>query len=71
MLRRLELDLTEPPAAGVKLKVGDADAAEIATAAFSPALGKVVAMAYVRTPFAEPGTELMLAEVPARVSLLT
>jgi folate-binding protein YgfZ len=71
VLRRLELDTTEPPAAGVKLKVGDADALEIATAAFSPALGKVVAMAYVRTPFAEPGTELMLAEVPARVSLLT
>jgi tRNA-modifying protein YgfZ len=67
VLRRLELDTTEPPAPGVKLKVGDADAAEIVSAAFSPALGKVVAMAYVRTQFAEPGTELMLAEVPAVV----
>jgi len=56
VLRRLELASTEPPAAGTKLKSGDADAAEIASAVFSPALGKVVALAYVRTPFAHSGT---------------
>ena len=28
--------------------------------AFSPALGKTVAMAYVRVAFAEPGTELSI-----------
>ena len=67
VLRSLELDTTEPPAPGVKIKSGDADAAEIASAAFSPALGKVVALAYVRTLFAEPGTELSLAGAAARV----
>ncbi|HEY4365212.1 MAG TPA: glycine cleavage T C-terminal barrel domain-containing protein [Bryobacteraceae bacterium] len=67
VLRRLELDTAEPPAAGVKLKSGDADAAEIVSAAFSPALGKVVAMAYVRTPFAEPGTALSLDHTSAMV----
>jgi folate-binding protein YgfZ len=67
VLRRLELDITEPPAPGVKLKNGDADAAEIASAAFSPALGKVVALAYVRTPFAEPGTKFSSPDVPAVV----
>ncbi len=69
VLRRLEIDTSETPAAGTKLTVAGAaqpeagqtpaprgDAAEIASSAFSPALGKSVALAYVRTPYAEPGT---------------
>jgi folate-binding protein YgfZ len=67
VLRRLEIDTSEPPAAGIKLKSGDADAAEIASAVFSPALGKTVALAYVRTQFAEPGTEIALDGISARV----
>jgi len=67
VLRRLEIDTADPPAAGVKLKSGDADAAEIVSAAFSPALQRTVALAYVRTPFAEPGTELSLGDAHARV----
>jgi folate-binding protein YgfZ len=67
VLRRLEIDTNEPPAAGTKLKSGDADAAEIASAVFSPALRKTVALAYVRTQFAEPGTQIALAGVSARV----
>ncbi|MGH9648124.1 MAG: YgfZ/GcvT domain-containing protein [Bryobacteraceae bacterium] len=67
VLRRLEIDTNEPPAAGTKLKSGDADAAEIASAVFSPALGKTVGLAYVRTQFAEPGTQITLDGVPARV----
>ena len=66
-LHRLEIETAEPPAAGVKLNSGEADAGEIASAAFSPALGKVVAMAYVRTLFAEPGTELLAGSARARV----
>jgi tRNA-modifying protein YgfZ len=58
VLRRIEIDSSDVPAAGTKLKVDDADAAEIASAVFSPALGRVVALAYVRTPFSEPGTKL-------------
>src|SRR5205085_11781166 len=65
VLRRLEIDTADPPAAGVKLKSGDADAAEIASAAFSPALGKTVALAYVRTQFAELGTKMQLGDVSA------
>jgi tRNA-modifying protein YgfZ len=60
VLRRLEIETSEAPAAGTKLKSGDADAAEIASAVFSPALGKSVALAYVRTQFAEPGTQIAL-----------
>ena len=65
VLRRLDVDTAETPSAGSKFKSADgqADAGEIASAAFSPALGKVVALAYVRTQFAEPGTELRLGDV--------
>ena len=67
VLRSVEIDTSEPPAAGTKLKSGDADAAEIASAAFSPALGKTVALAYVRTQFAEPGTTISLDGTSGRV----
>ena len=67
VLRRLEIETSEAPAAGEKLKSGEADAAVIASAVFSPALGKTVALANVRVQYAEPGTELSLAEIPARV----
>jgi len=67
VLKRLEIDSVDVPHAGTKLKIGDADAAEIASAVFSPALGKVAALAYVRTAHSEPGTELLLDATPARV----
>jgi folate-binding protein YgfZ len=69
LLQRVEIDTREVPAARTKLTVGAAEAAEIASAVYSPALGKVVAMAYVRVPHTQPGTELSLDGVPARVSL--
>jgi len=68
VLRRLAIDILEPPLAGTKLKSGNADSAEIASAVYSPALGKVAALAYVRTQFAEPGTEMLLGN--ARVVVL-
>lgn len=68
VLRRVDIDAREVPAAGVKLKAGDAEAAEIASAAYSPALGKVVALAYVRSAYAETGTRLTLDTAPAEVA---
>lgn len=62
ILRRLEIDSQEIPPAGLKF-----DAGEIVSAVFSPALGKVVAMAYIRTPSSEPGTELNVGGAAARV----
>jgi folate-binding protein YgfZ len=62
VLRRLEIDAQEPPPAGTKT-----EQAEIVSAAFSPALRKTVAMAYVKIPFAEPGTEFLINQHPARV----
>ena len=49
VLMPLVLDAKTPPEPGVKLQTGDANAAEITSAAYSPALDKVVALAYVRT----------------------
>jgi tRNA-modifying protein YgfZ len=66
-LRRLEIDADQPPPAGTKFKSGDADAGEIAGAAFSPAVGKTVALAYVRTQFGDAGTEVHFDSVTGRV----
>lgn len=68
VLKRLELDTTDVPPPGTKLSVGDAPAGEIASAAFSPALEKTVSLAYVRTQFSEPGTELSILAAKARVT---
>jgi folate-binding protein YgfZ len=46
-LERVELDLSEPVAPGAKLEVNGREA-EITSAVYSPAFGKVVALAYVR-----------------------
>jgi folate-binding protein YgfZ len=62
VLRRVEIDTPNPPAAGVKT-----DQLEIASSAFSPALQKTVALAYVRTLFAEPGTRLTVDGADAMV----
>ena len=67
MLRKVEIDTATPPAPQTKLKSGEAEAAEIASAVYSPALGRTVALAYVRTQFAEPGTVLDLDGIAARV----
>jgi folate-binding protein YgfZ len=68
VLRRIEIDTPTPPAHGAKLKSGDLDAAEIASAVYSPALQKTVALGYVKVAFAEPGTALQFGEFHARVS---
>lgn len=79
VLQRIEIDSPDVPAPGAKLTAGltsgitpgDADAGEIVSAAYSPAFGKVAAMAYVRIQFAKPGTELSCDGAPARVSPAT
>jgi len=55
LLMPVEIDSAEPPSPGTKLPWG-----EITSAAYSPALNKVVALAYVRTELATAGTELPL-----------
>jgi folate-binding protein YgfZ len=58
LLVGVEIDSTEVPERDTRLFHGEENAGKITSAAFSPARGKVVAMAYVRRELAEPGTVL-------------
>jgi aminomethyltransferase len=68
LLVRLLVDAAEAPAPGTKLSAHGAEVGEITSAAFSPALAKVVALAYVRAGEARPGAELSAAGRPAVVA---
>jgi tRNA-modifying protein YgfZ len=68
VLMPLILDTVEPPAPGAKLEFNGAGAAEITSAAYSPALAKVVALAYVRTEHARPHEHMLLGDVHAEVA---
>jgi folate-binding protein YgfZ len=57
-LVRVEFDAAEPVAAGTKLTAAGAEAGEVTSSVISPQSGKVIALAIVRTQFAEPGTLL-------------
>jgi len=70
LLMPLVLDTKEPPEPGAKLEIGETSAAEITSAAYSPSLGKVVALAYVRIEHAKPHERLRLGEIPAEVAAL-
>jgi folate-binding protein YgfZ len=58
LLAGVEIDSPEPPEHDTRLLFGEQDVGKITSAAFSPALGKVVALAYVRRELAESGTAL-------------
>ena len=67
LLMPLRIESTEIPAPGTKVMEGTVSMAEITSAAFSPALGQVVALAYVRTEKARPGAEMRLGDAVVRV----
>jgi folate-binding protein YgfZ len=68
LLSPLTIACPEPYAPGTPLKAGEAAAGEITSAAFSPALGKVVALAYVRSEYTAPGTKLAAGGHEAEVA---
>src|SRR5260370_26166230 len=55
LLVGLRIDSAAPPAGGTKLMASGAEVGEITSAAFSPSLGKVVALGYVGAQHAPPG----------------
>jgi aminomethyltransferase len=67
ILMPLRINSKIAPSAGEKLLVDGQPAAEISSAAYSPALDQVAALAYVRTQFAKPGAILMWGEARAEV----
>ncbi len=70
VLMPLLLDTRIPPEPGAKLQIGDASAAEITSAAYSPALDRVAALGYVRSEHARPHTVMTLGDVQAEVAAL-
>jgi folate-binding protein YgfZ len=60
LLVGVEIEGTEAPAPDTRLFHGEENAGKMASAVFSPALGKVVGMGYVRRELAEPGSVLAL-----------
>lgn len=68
VLMPLILNTDVPPEPGARLHIGEASAAEITSAAYSPALQRVVALGYVRTEHARPQTMMTLDGVEAEVA---
>lgn len=66
-LVRLRIEAAVPPAAGTPLLGEEKAVGEITSAAFSPALGAVVALGYVRDPYNRPGAVLTAGEAAASV----
>jgi folate-binding protein YgfZ len=58
------------PAAGTPLRAGEKEVGKIRSAAWSPALSRPLALAYVHRDFTEPGTELAAAGTTAVVTKL-
>jgi tRNA-modifying protein YgfZ len=58
------------PTAGEIVHAGDKDAGRIRSAAWSPALGRAVALAYIHRDFTEPGTEVRVGQAGAIVTAL-
>jgi folate-binding protein YgfZ len=58
LLAGLVIDGNQPPAAGAPVLAAGAEAGKITSAAFSPALDRVVALAYLRREHAQPDSTL-------------
>ena len=76
LLMPIRVEATQPPSPGIKFGAEGKDAGEITSAAYSPALGQVVGLAYVRTETAQAGRDLYIqtgdgqtaVSLPARTS---
>lgn len=68
VLMPLRIEAVEAPAPGTKLQINGANAGEITSAVYSPALGKVAALGYVRTEHARPEEQLMMGDATATVA---
>jgi tRNA-modifying protein YgfZ len=66
-LRGVRIEGDVVPEVGAKLVLGEKEVGEVVSALWSPGLGKVVAMAYMRTDAANPGTEVQWNSHAAQV----
>jgi len=66
-LVRLAIDAAEAPPPGAALTADGQEAGEITSAVYSPELGHVAALGYLRVAYAEPGKVLDARGVPVKV----
>jgi tRNA-modifying protein YgfZ len=66
----LTLDAAEPPAAGALVQVGARDVGRVTSSAWSPALDRPIALAYVHRDFATAGTSVSVGETRGAVATL-
>ena len=64
----LEIDADRPPSTDARITAGGKEVGEITSAAYSPALGRTAALAYVRTGEIPPGAELSVEGNRARIT---
>ena len=70
LLAGVEIDSTEVPEPDTHVVHGDENVGKMTSAAFSPTLGKVVGMAYIRRELADPGATLTIDGHAATVRAL-
>jgi folate-binding protein YgfZ len=70
LLVGLEMDGTQPPAPGTSIDAQGEPVGTVTSAAASAWRGKVLALGYVRRPASEPGTEVAVGGIPARIAAL-
>jgi aminomethyltransferase len=68
LLAQFVIPTEHPPDRGTKIHAGSADAGEITSAAYSPALDKVVALGYLRAEHISAKTPLTISGHPAEVT---
>jgi len=66
----LTIDGDVAPASGTPIQTADRDIGRVTSTTLSPALGRPIALGYVHRDFVEPGTEVSVAGLPARVAKL-
>jgi folate-binding protein YgfZ len=64
---RLNFSTPDPPPSGTNLRASDSEAGHVTSAAFSPAAGTAIGMAYVRREYNSPGSILEYAGGKATV----
>lgn len=66
----LVFDAGQAPEPGTPVRVGDREIGSVTSSAWSPALSRAVALAYVHRDFLEPGTKVTAGESAATVTAL-
>lgn len=70
-LGHVRIASSQPPAPGTEIHAGDQKVGEITSAAFSPALQSVVALAFMRLDFKKPGVEGLTVLDAVRVDVIS